>query len=1051
MIPIHTRSRKAVLTSIFPDDLRSSSHYTVATALSNALVDEVAAQPRLGGTRVAEALRTIRDAIWSPLQKGAVAFAEADEKRHKLIFDAVLALLGSEKLRRQFLESYARLGHLYEIASLVARENTINRELDGFAPGGVREFVISCDSAQQAAEALSKPVFEMVMTAHPTNVNALDSIKAQRALGQAIDAVRMGEEGAEHVRQALLHFIETPLLPGDAHETENLTVQDETEFTLYYLCNLYDDLPSVYAGMDDALLRSGEYEPLTLDLKLRFGSWGSSGDKDGNAQVTADTTLDAIARHICAILDRYTASLRRLNIPILRPWYDRIDVLRQKTADLQQQIIDAGKKKGGIAPATFDKLAKNLTECRLDVQAFERAVTNVYHDTQRQDVLDLVRRIRIFGACFAKIEYRENAGEYTRVVGELVENYASQSPDERARTLTALLQHPKKVAALYSTAKSRLKKEGAGKPYSEKHAAPIAYQTLKRMELARDFPTLIHDNVLAEFTHISQLLEAVFLQVAVLKGHARATLGIVPLFESPESMKQAPAIMAEAYENPAYRAHVECIAKRENAMHPVQQIQIAHSDNARRSGLPAARAFIHTAHRELRRTGDEHDVITQFFEGGSSSDIYRGGTRATSAAVRAYGLHDFAKFTFQGGDMLNYLNYAPSSKRLFVRNFAHSAAFHVHGVELASTVSWSEKNSAPRLALHDPQMTVMADRIVGTALMGTLDDYRDHAFTGAGLGHLLRELEYDEEKLAGTAGSRAPSRGAKKSAKAKEKPKFCPIYVGERVAFARVEGVFVQPAKTVDIHKTRTITFSEALQHGGLVPTIVGSRTIYRNLRSGVNALRAAIAEKQLAGQFVTRGEMALLEYYPPNTANDAQLPAAVIRFLFKQSRLLRDVVIRLAIGVALTNFEGMRAYHPRLQQDPFLEQLESECREAANIVCAAFTGQFPETLIGKLGRKGFDAISTNQLRHLMVVRFPEMQQVLEDKSRYLSFLQALKADAREHGGMDAYSRRLTHAAGDTVTHGRMVPTDDPAYGRYLRHKLRRVLQHAAIPAMQTA
>lgn len=1037
------------MVSIRSQDLRSSSHYTVAKALANALIEEVAAQPKLGGTRVSEALYTVCDTIWSPLEKGAIAFSEEDEKKHERVFQGALALLDSEKLRCSFLEAYARLGHIYEIASLVARENTINRELEGFAPGGVREFVTSCDSAQQAADALSKPVFEMVMTAHPTSVNALDSIKAQRVLGQAIDAVRAGNADATAVQQALLHFIQTPLVPGENGEMENLTVQDETEITLYYLGNLYEDLPAIYAGMDDALRRSGDYDPLSLDLKLRFGSWGSSGDKDGNTQVTADTTLDAIARHICAILNRYWETLQQLNIPVLRPWLETIDAMRYKAAATQQRII-ADSQQRGISPEKFALLVKELSECNLDIQGFEQAVIRAYTDIPRQDVLELLRRIRIFSVSFAKIEYRENAEEYTRVVGELIEGYSAQTPEQRMNTLTQLLRQPEKVAKLYAKTKPRLEKEGAGKPYSDDNAAPIAYHTLKRMELARDFPAIIRDNVLAEFTHVSQLLEAVLLQVAVLKEGKRAELGIVPLFESPESMEQAPAIMAEAYKNPAYYAHMQQIAQRDGVEKPVQQIQIAHSDNARRSGLPAARAYIHEAHRRLRKTSDEYDITIQFFEGGSSSDIYRGGTRATSAAVRAYGLHDFAKFTFQGGDMLNYLNYTPSSKRLFVRNFAHSAAFHVHGVELASTVTWDDKESAPRLALYDPQMTVMADRIVCTALKGTLEDYRDHAFTGAGLGHLLRELEYDEEKLAGTAGSRAPSRNTEPEKKS-AKPTVS-VYAGGRVAFGRVGRTTMLPAKTVDIHKTRTITFSEALQHGGLVPTIVGSRTIYKNLRREINAVRAAIRDKEQAGQHLSRGEKALQDYYPPHAPEDAQLPAAVIRFLFKQSRLLRDVVIRLAIGVALTNFDGMRAHHPRLRQDPFLDQLENECREAANIVCAAFTGKFPELLVGKQGREGFNEMSTNQLRHLMVARFPEMQQVLEDKSRYLGFLQALKANAREQGGLDAYSRRLTHAAGDTVTHGRMVPTDDPAYGRYLRHKLRRILQQNPVNGlMQSA
>lgn len=1038
------------MSAIRLDDLRSSSHYDVANALSDALIELVAAQKPLGGKPVADALRQVRDVIWSPLEKGAIAFAESEEKKRSTVYERVLPIMAAANARSQFLEAYARLGHIYELASLIARENTISRELEGFAPGGVREFVSTCCTAQEAATALSKPVFEMVMTAHPTNVNALNSIKAQRALGKCIDAARESQGTAEQVQEALSYYITTPLVPGKDGEMENLTVQDETEVTLYYLCNLYEDLPDVYAGMEDALSRKGDYDRLSLNLKLRFGSWGSSGDKDGNAKVNANTTLDAIIRHKCAILDRYTESLRQINLPSLSPWLSIIDTARTSTASLQTRII-AHEEHGGATPAQFEQISRELMECSLDATAFEYAVAQSYRDTHRQDVLELVRRIRIFGSSFAKIEYRENAEEYTRVVSELIVGYEDKPLDERTTLLTELLLHPQDIAVLYAAAKERLQTRGADKAYTDSDAAPIAYQTLRRMELARDFPKIIRDNVLAEFTHPSQLLEAVFLQAAVMRDNSRALLGVVPLFESPESMGEAAGMMDVLYENPAYRRHMQAIARRDGLDTPVQQIQIAHSDNARRSGLPAARAYIHETHRQLRDSAEAHGVTIQFFEGGSSSDIYRGGVRATSAAVRAYGLHDFAKFTFQGGDMLNYLNYAPSSKRLFVRNFAHSAAFHVHGVELASTTSWEQRESAPKYATRDAQTVQLADTVVTTALKATLDDYRDHAFTHAGLGHLLRELEYDEEKVAGTAGSRAPSRG-KPSEKAEDKtavPRAItskPLPEAEEVVFAKVRRTSMMRPKSVDIHKTRTITFSEALQHGGLVPTIVGSRTIYSHLRDEVNTLRAAIIAKTATGEGLTAAESTLLSYYREDSGARAPLPAGAIRFLFKQSRLLRDVVIRMAIGVALTDFESMRAHHFHLRSDPFLDQLEDECREAANIVCACFTGHYPEALLtGTQGRKGFNALSTNQLRHLMVARFPEMQQVLEDKSRYMGFLQTLKAAARnrthQNTGMDAYSRRLTHTAGDTVIHGRMVPTDDPAYGRYLRQKLRKVLE----------
>ena len=46
-----------------------------------------------------------------------------------------------------------------------------------------------------------------------------------------------------------------------------------------------------------------------LNMNQKFGSWGSAGDKDGNDNVTAEKTLEALIRHCYEIVSRYIKDL----------------------------------------------------------------------------------------------------------------------------------------------------------------------------------------------------------------------------------------------------------------------------------------------------------------------------------------------------------------------------------------------------------------------------------------------------------------------------------------------------------------------------------------------------------------------------------------------------------------------------------------------------------------------------------------------------------------------------------------------------------------------
>lgn len=715
-----------------------------------------------------------------------------EQQRNYEQLRATFEAIPNEDIRHAVVKCMVRLGHMHQMAGLLARDNLLQQSTD---PSTVASFLEgnlgskkgrNYRKASDAVTALNKPAFELTLTAHPTSTSSIASMQEQRELATAIARLKTANPNLQEVQDALRAFASTPILPMQGRQPRNLNAREECDYMLHYLANAYEDLPRTYASFDAALGKKfgGDYQPETLNLKIRFHSWGSSGDKDGNKKVNADSTLYAATTHYWESLRRQERALKALaDLPGMQAWYERVTTARHATEAVHNQLkglIDRGES---LNSERYELVKNTLIKAvgELDAKAFTTDLEKAHAGAQGQQkeaALRLLRQTRIFGFSFGTIEYRETAEEYQRIVTALIPGYAGMDEKARQHALDVILSEPSKQAEL-ATKLKELGNGAAGKPYSDDDIAPIAYQTLKRMELARDFPQLVQTQVLAECQQPSHLLEAQLLQHLAMDGQGkRPALGIVPLFEDGQRLKASPEIMRTALELPSYRAHIEEVAKT-HGQPPAQQVQLAHSDNARRNGMPAARGLIYQAHDALRSMMKGYPGIAlQFYEGGSQSDPYRGGARAVSATVNEFGIHDFTKMTYQGGDLLNYLNLPTSFFRLLTRNLTYSAAKLEQPKHL-------QRSTGDR---RDSKIVEALD----VAKKGYVD-----MFHGAEINDFMKSIGYQDEAEAAANGTRATGRSA---------------------------------SEEVDVVKARTITYSEVLQHNGLAPTWLGAATLREEL-----------------------------------------------------------------------------------------------------------------------------------------------------------------------------------------------------------------------------
>ncbi len=960
----------------------STDPLTLALGISTLLIDAIRTNRHFGSDKIADKLIQLRDAAW----RGS---SRKNSDRTALFNDVVAGLSPDEKT--QLLEGYARLGHIYEIAALAARDNFFSKY---GTPKGAKDFVEAQTDADAAVERLNQPVFEPVLTQHPTNVNSRESMRVQREIAEAI-----ATGDIDQVKAAIQKFLTFPLLKKENGETRNFTVYDETRMVLDSLGNIYKDLPKIYEQFDAPLeKKSGTYDPLTLNLKIRPASWGSAGDKDGNYNITAEDTLEAVAMHTDEIVKHYHDDLKKIleaaPSDILSKWEKKLNGVGTDLESLLEDIsflrTNAGDIRKGLKQdrkptivERFDALSEELVKIRsgLDEKSFLKDLESDYHIALKGQksfagVLDLIRKVRVFGFRFADIEYREKASEYSRAVGVIIPGYEKMTPEERTRKLTQLLtENPPELAQWFTEARARILEAGTIKSYSPDDPLPIAYHTLRRMELAADFGDMIRNNVLSECGQLAEnasaenvraqavanMLETVLLQKFAAHGREKAPcLGVVPLFEEPQTMMQSAEIMREAYQNPAYQQHLAEVAAVRHNGHKTQQVQIAHSDSARRCGLPAARGYIHAAHKKQRVVDAEFGIRTQFFEGGSISDAYRNGVRSISATVDDFRLHDFMKFTFQGGDLLNYFNTTGSNIRLFTRQFLNAAEKFKK-----EDGKWLVKNqrSAEEEAIDDKAIA---------ALIKTREQYEANDFRDEGMGTQLKLLDYKGEFDAGTKGSRGER---EKPSDSREKQAAEPV-------------IF----KPEPVKKMRTIGMSETYQQAGIIPSWFGSIGLWGHLNDAMGTHQTTERVKKLC----------------------------------KQSPALHDAMDRMAFGLAATHrrvFGTLREKIEKMilppdQEDSirtraldYLRYQVETYKKSALMAYAALTGQKMED---------------TRVQLALTQALGKLTDDIERKTNYRDFLLFL----RDNGNLSKEQRNLLHNAGDTVMHGRCLAADDPAYGK---------------------
>ena len=497
---------------------------------------------------------------------------------------------------------------------------------------------------QMLNDLLIMPVF----TAHPTEAKRRTILHKLQQLARHLhdldySVLLPSEEMAilDAIREILV-----ALWQSDENRERRPTVLDEVRQGLYFFeTTLFELVPQIYRELSRALEEAWPDESFAIPAFLRYGSW-MGGDRDGNPFVTLEVTEAALREQKGQALKLYTQAVENLyghlsvaktRMSFSQPFLDSLTAdLKLVPADemdvLERFALEPYRQKSILI---YRRLLATIRQNELpweqqkpDPRAYPDAAAFVadlelIQESLRQNngwrladgrFATLVQQARIFGFHLATLDVRQHSDRHREAMAEIYTRY-HPGTDYRA------LSEAEKVAWLVGEIGSQ-RPLTAQLNFSVATNETIALFRLIQTAQERVGPQAIQTYIISMTTSVSHLLEVLLLaKDAGLFGK----IGVVPLFETIEDLKNASAVMEQMFQTPIYREH---LALRGNS----QQIMIGYSDSNKDGGYLRANWMLYEAQQHLAQVCDAHKMRLTLFHGRGGS-IGRGGGPANRAIL----------------------------------------------------------------------------------------------------------------------------------------------------------------------------------------------------------------------------------------------------------------------------------------------------------------------------------------------------------------------------------------------------------------------------------
>lgn len=486
-------------------------------------------------------------------------------------------------------------------------------------------------SRSQIFDAICDLRMEFVLTAHPTEVTRRTLIIKYEAIANLLARLDQSdlteEEREEIVSQLRIRVAEA--WHTDEIRTDRPTAVEESKWGFAVVENsLWQAIPAFFRRMDVALQHElGEVLPITSS-PVQFASW-MGGDRDGNPNVTAKVTQEVLLLARWMAADLYLRDIKNLRNQlsmwqanaelvavvgethepyrvILAGLRDRLEATRRWTERSLEHFARSGQT---------TSLPEPEASVLLDINELMRPLQLCYESLRETgqmtiangQLLDTLRRVACFGLTLVKLDIRQDAERHEEALSEIT-NYLGlgnyREWDEQTRQAFLLRELTGKRPLI-------------PRQWS---ASPSVQEVLDTCAVIAQQPdATFGPYIISMAGQPSDVLAVILL---LRESGMAETMPIVPLFETLEDLKHAPAAINALFQMPWYKQY--CQGK--------QQVMIGYSDSAKDAGQMMAAWAQYQAQEALVEVAEQHDVRLTLFHGRGGT-VGRGGGPANRAIL----------------------------------------------------------------------------------------------------------------------------------------------------------------------------------------------------------------------------------------------------------------------------------------------------------------------------------------------------------------------------------------------------------------------------------
>lgn len=549
----------------------------------------------------------------------------------------------------QLVRAFSTYFHLANVAEQVHRARVL---ADARATGGswlarAVDRIEEALKAQTPGHELTKDEIEQwvstmsvrpVFTAHPTEAARRSVLNKLGSIADLLDDPRNPSQ-----QDRLAETIDL-LWQTDELRLGRPEPLDEALNALYYLDDLFTQtVPEVLNDFAKEMKRIDVEVPITA-RPLSFGNW-IGGDRDGNPNITAEVTTDAmvlqvghairvtiaamnalrqmlsVSTKIVGATPELSASVEKdlANIPEFEPRFLRLNAeepYRLKATAIVHRLAFTRDRHAKGAPHVPNRDYANTAELLADLVLMRDSLLAHRGELIATGLLErTIRTVAAFGINHATMDVREHSDAHHNVLNQItgVDGYLAKSHDEKFEILTKALAD----STLFNTSSL----DALGKKTLDTF---IAIHDL----IDRFGPEAIETYIVSMTKGADDLIAAVVIaQQAGLVSlkEKKAIIGFAPLLETVAELRAAGEILEKLLSNAAYR---ELVALRGNT----QEIMLGYSDSNKDAGIATSQWEIHRAQRSLRDVAIKYGVKLCLFHGRGGS-VGRGGGPTYDALI----------------------------------------------------------------------------------------------------------------------------------------------------------------------------------------------------------------------------------------------------------------------------------------------------------------------------------------------------------------------------------------------------------------------------------